>query len=146
MKEKEILQGRIDRIIKQIFHYLSYCVLEFLLQHPEHIKFSKGYQMKFFMVYMNTLIMNEDYANFKEEYEQMNMITDISNVFMQHHCISVEEIPLLFPLLTNNIIFKLLSNFQTDEMDIGGVKKEFLDELQQKCTQDEIPTRSTFVA
>ena len=95
---------------------------------------------------MNMEIMNNDYKEFKDEFEQMNMITDIGNVFMQHHCISVDEIETLFPTLSNNIIFKLLSNYHADETDISDVKKEFLDELQQKCTEDIIPSRFTFVA
>lgn len=144
--EKKYENDMITRMNKQIFHHLSYYVLDFMFEHPENIRCSKGYQLKFFMMYMNMSIMSDDYNIFKKEYEQMNIITDISNVFMQHHCISVDEIPLLFPTLSNNIIHKLLSNFQTDEMDIGGVKKEFLEDLEKKCTTDEIPTRNTFIA
>ena len=147
LSKHEYEQEIINRIVKQIFHHLSYYVLDYLFDHTEHITCAKGYQLKFFMMYMNTeMLTNNEYTNFKEQFEQMNLITDISNVFMQHHCISVDEIETLFPTLSNNIIFKLLSNYHADETDISDVKKEFLDELQQKCTEDIIPSRFTFVA
>ena len=120
-------------------------VIDFLLEKPENIKFSKGYQFKFFMTYSNAMIYEEEYTSLKEEFELMNIITQVGNLFMQHHCISVEEIPLLFPLLSNDIIYKLLSNFHNDE-DETEVKKEFLNELQKNCNSNPIPNRFTFVA
>ncbi|BFU24298.1 hypothetical protein EHI8A_081010 [Entamoeba histolytica HM-1:IMSS-B] len=136
----------IKRINKQIFHNLSYYVLDTLIQEPENICCSKGFQFKFFMTYMDMLSLDDEYKIFKEEYQQMNLITDIANVFMQHHCISVDEIYTLFPTLSNEIIYKLLSNFHTDDMDQEPVKSGFLESIQTKCSNEPIPTRYTFVA
>ncbi|BFU21348.1 hypothetical protein EHI8A_156710 [Entamoeba histolytica HM-1:IMSS-B] len=146
IEEKGIEEEVISLTIKQLYHFLAYYVLDTLFTQPEKICCSKGFQIKYVMSYMDMYSSDKHFQTIKDQYSQMNVVTDIANVFILHHVIAVNDLETTFPSLSVNIIYQLLSNFHTDEMDPEPVSQTYLRSIQDKCTNDPIPTRFSVVA
>ncbi|KAL7718161.1 C2 NT-type domain-containing protein [Entamoeba marina] len=145
LKNSELKEELQERLIKQIFHYLTYFIVDTLLQQPNNITCSKGFQIKFFMSYMDVLVA-EKYHDLQNDYTQFGLITDIANLLLLHQCLKVTDFEQVFHLISIDLVYALLKRFQTDEMNDVGVSKELLEEVEKQCTQQEIPTRMTLIA
>ena len=145
LQEQQIEEEIIEKVTKQSFHFIGFYVLDTLLKSPEKICCSRGFQFKYFMSHMDIFATEFAFKPISKGYQEVNVITDIANLFMLHHVVSANDLTSTFPSLTINAIYQLLSNFHTDEMDPDPISQSYLRTILSKCTEEPIPTRFTYV-
>ncbi|BFU22251.1 N-terminal C2 in EEIG1 and EHBP1 proteins/DIL domain containing protein, putative [Entamoeba histolytica] len=123
------------QIMIQVITYMSYFVINTLIQNDKFINCSKGLQLKFFFSIMEAELCENRDIFYLRDYLQLAIET--SGLLVLDHSnehFNVKEIHQTLPHLSGSIIYALLSRFKPDNLNNEIIDKSVLSQIDKNDT------------